>query len=254
MSMIKLLAPLFKEGWYLTPENVVTCDGLLPTPESPWSSSNLSFNCKKWHRIFFTLVSKETMVHSHCQQCFKVVVRPRTIEELNEVEMYQSSINREGKCGVEFRDFVPHLYGGYFYNRGLEAGRECYKEIKHWAESCWLSKTTWADDPTIYTEPMPVILKKGCTEFERAVGPSDKWHITPQQTHMEVEFDNTLAFDPFNQPQDPPLAKARTHEIWIDFAHCVGDMTYLKFMPDRKPITKPYVTYHERENENGEEN
>ena len=255
MSMIKLLAPLFKEGWYLTAEGKVSCDGLLPSPETPWSAFNISFNCKKWWGIFFRLVSNRTMVHSHCQECYKVVVRPRTIEELDQLEQFQAATDFECKCGIELREYTPHLYGGYFYCRGLEAGRERYRDIKEWVESCWDARHIWADDTSLYPEPMDIILKLGCSEFERAVGPSNLYQVTEKQKHLEDELDKILDFDPFYNPQDPESAKARTHEMWIDFAFAAGDKTYLKFMPDRKPIGRQFITYHESEEENaGKEN
>jgi hypothetical protein len=103
---------------------------------------------------------------------------------------------------------------------------------------------------------MPVILKLGCTEFERALGPSNQYHVTDEQRALEAALDEILDYSPFAEegkefPQ-PEVLKQYVRLVWLKWAHHHGDMTYVQFMPGGKPFTSapmyhtpPPATYHE---------
>lgn len=206
--------------------------------EHPWHhvQSHGQLDCHTWHKIMFDVISMSLpadrrFVPSECQNCFKVVVRPQSLKQLFALLEIQKKLGRPAKCGIETRDTVHGLYGGYFYNRGLEEGLECYAAVR---EAVDADKHMGAD--------VPVILKRGCTEFEHAIGPSDKWEITEEQIAIEKKVNETFVRDVVDRKQ-PDHVIAHIHRSWIEFAWKYGDPTYAEFTGG-KPIAPPYVTYH----------
>lgn len=104
--------------------------------DGPWShvKPSYQYKCTLWHNIVFNLVSRKfnngmPFVHSQCQMCFKVVVRPRTLEGLFALEKMQKEMDYHAKCGIEPRPTVHGFYGGYFYNVGLKEGLDKFKIV-----------------------------------------------------------------------------------------------------------------------------
>jgi len=182
--------------------------------------------CYMWHGIWFTYYN---IIPSPCHECFKVVVRPRNLDELFALYTLQQKLDLPSKCGIEPRDTVDSLYGGYFYNDGLAMGRECYHIVRQ------------AVSEDISTE-VDVYLKKSCTEFELEFGDSDKWEITPEQARLEERL-NEAFIAPQLDGVPKPLRRARNVNIWIHWAAARGDKTYLNYVD--KPLYPPPITYHE---------
>lgn len=199
-----------------------------PVPNIWRYGAELEFSCTLWKEILFEIVFEQKAVPSHCHGCYKVVARPKTLSELVQIESLQQGKEGFGvsKCGIEMRASVPHLYGAYWYCDGLEDG---YNMLSRVREAL----------PTI-----PSILKRGCTEYERACGPSDKWSIIPGQLELEALTSKHVDFDPYDIPptlQSPPFVED-LHWTWIKWAYQNGDQTYLEFTHG-KPLFPDYVTY-----------
>lgn len=206
--------------------------------EGPWHyvKHRWEFDCFSWHHVIFDYLSKpgllgKPFVPSECHQCFKVVVRPRTLKELFALERLEQEMDRPCKCGIEVRDTVHGLYGGYFYCKGLEEGLIRYREVRQ------------AINETQYLGwEVPVILKRACTEYEIACGPSDQWEITPEQLKLEALVKQFLVIDDVVRKQ-PEHVVQHIHRKWIEFAYAHGDSTYAEFT-NGKPLAPPPVTYH----------
>jgi len=95
-------------------------------------------------------------------ECYKVVVGIETLEQVHKMAEWQHSTGWACKVGAERRNYTQRKWGAYFYCRGVEAGRERYKEVREWVDEN-LGKD------------VKVFLKRGCTEFEQHMGDSDKW-------------------------------------------------------------------------------
>lgn len=206
--------------------------------EGPWHyiKSRWEFDCFTWHHVIFEYFGKTRLlgvpfVPSECQQCFKVVVRPQTVKQLFLLEQLQIKMDRPCKCGIEVRDTVHGNYGGYFYCKGVEEGLIRYKEVR--AAINETEGLGWE---------VPVILKRACTEFELACGPSDKWQVTPEQMKLEEMVNRYLVKDDVvrNQPEHVVL---HIHRKWIEFAYARGDSTYAEFT-NGNPLFPAPVTYH----------
>lgn len=190
--------------------------------------------CDTYHEYF---TKKLGFIHSHCHECYKVVVQPRTIKELYQLYKVMQDLKFPSKCGIEIRSYVPRLYGGYFYNRGLNQGKDRYSIIKTVVHSR-------------ISPEIEVILKRGCSEFEMQFGRSDKWRILDGQEKIEEKFNNLYIQENAGAIEYPSHFKANTKIMWLYFAANAKppDMTYLEFT-DGEPLTPQvkYVTYHETE-------
>ena len=151
---------------------------------------------------------------------------------------YQKELRRASKSGIELRPFVCGNYGSYFYNDSKEEGLDIKDVVKK-------------DFPDL-----PVILKRGCTEFEMAYGPSDRWGHTVQSQELEEILDATLmevGWDgkpkKMNNQNSPHYVMEHTKRGWVDFAYDRGDLTYKNYT-DGEIISAPILTY-ERELETG---
>jgi len=187
--------------------------------------------CNLYHRVFFDALHH---IHSYCRDCYKVVVRPRTIIELFDLYELEKNIGSPCKCGREVRETTSSWYGGYFYNRGKQAGLEKYKEVRELVNE-QLSPET------------PVILKRACTEFEigdGSKGPSDKWpDITWEEREWELEYEALFPSGAIGGRQ-PVGVQAYVMRRWIHYAFTKNDQSY-KQLTGGNPLIPPYVTYHE---------
>ncbi|MCP4568394.1 MAG: hypothetical protein GY841_12525 [FCB group bacterium] len=211
--------------------------------ETPWYHvhPHESINCQLWSafmwKVMFQSLPKwvtrgRQFLPSGCQNCFKVVVRPQTLKALFALAKVQEGLNRPCKCGIERRAYVFGNYGGYFYNRGLKQGIECYQEVRKAVD----------DEPELGPD-VKVILKRACTEMEELAGPSDKWEIFEDQMEIETEIYETFNIDNQKRSQSRMginYVKAR----WVEHAYSVGDITALDYIDPDRPIYPPYVTYH----------
>jgi len=229
-DVIDMLRPLLDQaGW-----NLRDVDGKLfvrhPSiaRDTPWIHvrHEPGFECGLWHQICFNLVSMQLppadrFVPRHCQNCWKVVVKPRTLEQLFNLLELQKRMNRPSKCGIEPRASVPGLYGGYFYNHGPDAGQECYRTVyRALFDHPVLAPLAHEVDGDGKTTR--IILKRACTEFEHACGPSDKWVVTDLQNKIEDLLDRWVAVDDrmIDQPENLIWNIKRR---WIEFAWQNGD-------------------------------
>lgn len=188
-------------------------------------------DCTQYQNYFSGPNGRLGFIHSHCHECWKVVVKPKTVKQLMQLCDLQEEINHPAKCGIELRPFVPRLYGGYFYNRSYDAGMECLKKIKRVVRE--------RIDPS-----MPVMLKKGCTEFEIRFGPSDKWGINPDQIKFEEEFLKVYAKDGVKDMEMPDYLKSHIKTRWLNWAAQHYDQTYKDYTSGVSLIGEPeYVEY-----------
>ena len=205
--------------------------------DTPWHHvvHNDSLDCHMYmtikHNVIFKQLGKP-WVPMRCQNCWKVVVRPKNLLGLFALESIQHRLQRPGKCGIEVRDTVHGLYGGYFYNESLEAGRECYETVRK-----------EVDEEELLGPDVVVLLKRGCTEYEMEHGDSKDWKVEPDQERIEALVDKLIVSSTNFSPQPNHLV-TKVHRKWIEFAYAAGDETY-KHFTNGKPLYPPYRTYHD---------
>lgn len=207
-------------------------------PMTPWVyiKQTIESRCNLYQRVFFGALGH---IPSFCRSCWKVVVRPRNLIELFDLYEIQKQMDVPSKCGIERREIVKGLYGGYFYCRSKKEGLERYKDVREIVNR-YLSPET------------SVILKRYCTEFEITVegqrsihGPSNEvGDVTQEEREMEIYVEAHFPDSGFAGLQPNHLI-ASIMQTWIKWAYQHGDPTWIEFT-DNSLLT-PVVTYHQEE-------
>lgn len=234
IDIITRIKPLLERGgYYLRPEDGVIAPRVPGLAwDTPWIHVKHDYDahCHLYHSVFFDIMK---FIPTFCRNCWKVVVRPRTVVELFDLYELQKELDRPGKCGAEPRVSVFGLYGGYFYNRSKAEGMECYKLVRK-AVNEWLSPD------------VGVILKRYCSEFELELGPSNEMpmRLSPEEEEVERYIETNFERERYHTVQ-PEHVQAFVMRKWIHWAYQNNDPTYAEFT-DGKPMFKSMVTYHDR--------
>jgi hypothetical protein len=224
-NWVKSLASLTRQGgWHWTPAGKLRMNIAAQPWETPWLLADpripgileTGLDCGIFH-TFHEHVLQKLAVHSFCMECYKVVIMPTTKEQVHKIAGWQKETGWSCKVGAEIRNYTQRKWGAYFYCRGIEEGRERYKEVRKWVDEN-------------LGEDIEVILKRGCTEFEQSLGDSSQWEMIPEQEVLEQEFREIIDYVPMTEAQAPAIA----HAVW-DF--------WDKWEKDNQKPT----TYHEEE-------
>jgi len=244
-DVLTWLEPLWESGrWFMNSDGKLEAVRTQAALDTPWvHHGHLDKNNCVFGQLVFNTISRKISQHfadmrpfvpSGCQNCYKVVVRPQNLIQLFALDDLQTNFGHPCKAGIELRPSVEGLYGGYFYNQGLEDGKACYVRVRAAIDA----------NPHLGPE-VPVILKRGCTEMEHETGPSDKWEVSEEQVIIENLVREWVVLAPDLDAQPEPIVW-RTKRKWIEFARQNGDKTYKKFTGG-KLIVPGYVTYHDKE-------
>lgn len=209
-DIIRPIKGLIEQGVYsFTPDGRLDGTARMSC-ETPWLHirQDSKRDCGIWHHIWFNYYN---IVPSHCQRCWKVVVRPQTLTELFKLYDILNKLDWPSKCGIERREAVPGLYGGYLYNDSEEEGLECLKVISKLVKD--------GIGPHI-----KCILKRGCTEFEDKYSPSSAWSVSEEQALLEKRLEDLFISTVKHYRQGLEL---RRHVManWIRFAYMNADDT-----------------------------
>jgi len=206
-------------------------------PEAPWITANYPMserNCALWSRIYY---ERYGILSRNCFHCFKVVVRPKNLDDLFAILDLQAEMSLPAKCGIETRPWATHkgLYAAFWYcpmEGGLEGAREHHKLVEKAVHN-------------VVGYDTKVILKRACTEQENAWGPSDEWIYPEEQHRFEDLLDASWDINIYNSHESTALKITRRLD-WIDHARRGRDKTaekyYDSFLTVRIVST---VTYHD---------
>lgn len=231
-DLVEKLEPLLKAGFRFRRE-----DGKLYTTfsyvwDTPWITicRDPIRDCLMWHQILFRFMD---VVPSFCLNCWKVVARPNTLEEVFKLHDLMLVWNRPSKIGIEVRAYVQSLYGAYWYNNTIEQGKECLEFVK-----TQIHKHISPD--------IDVHLKRYCTEFELKYGDSDKFVQTDYDKKWEKVVSENICFDECpNLAQSPAVIKQHIIRNIIDYAAKMKDPTAHKFNEGNQPM--PHIVKYGRD-------
>lgn len=202
---------------------------------------------RKCFRWFHTYFQYYRVVHPGCRDCYKVVAMPRTLDELFVIHNMQKEMTQTCacKCGVEFRSFVPRLYGAYWYTP-LEKPRKkmhilSQEDVRDRAQVLYQIVRSVVTEKI--GKDVPVILKRACSEMELHYGDSNKWEFSPHMDRYCAFLDDCFAEQKL---ADSSKCKARnTYMItkWIEHAASHGDKTYLNYTNGKPILADPPVNY-----------
>ena len=211
-----ILQPLYEGKLTLGTDGKITQRRQID-PSSTWVHIKLApdRDCGKWLGVYF---KNYHFIPKTCHSCFKVVVKPETISDLFKLWKLQMKLDLPAKTGLEVRPYVRSKgYVGFWYcpiSEGLAGARELYKKLRAKVKENGIKGD--------------IILKRGCTEMELNVGPSDKWAYTSEHQRLEYMLDQVFTERP-EMVNQPACHVIHVQRGWIDFAWRMGDPTVFEF-------------------------
>ena len=204
LNWVAALESLTRAGWHWGTDGRFRMTNVSQPRDTPWLHAPVhiegmienGFDCGYLTHMH-NLVFQREAVHSFCMECYKVVVMPETLEQVHKIAEWQHGTGWACKVGAERRPYTQRKWGAYFYCRGVEKGRERYKDVREWVDEN-LGKD------------IKVILKRACTEFEQHMGDSDKWEKIPHQDEIEAEAIKVFDYEPAESIQ----CEAVQHHVW----------------------------------------
>lgn len=242
-DLIGKIAPLLQQGYFIRPEDGKITHGQAGViPDLPWIFISYMEDaaCKYYHEVCLQCFD---FIHSRCLNCWKIVFRPKTVEDLFRMhELMQKDLSDiDSKLGVEERGYVHGNYGCYWYTRSKEEGLETHERIrKAIANNPSLRHLLKAKDEKGRSKRL--ILKRGCTEYEMRFGDSSKWMQSKDDAIWEAYLEDVFIATETTAVQ-PDFVKNHIMLKWLKFAYNRGDATALKFN-DGRMFYPDYVKYH----------
>ena len=195
-------------------------------------------DCNFQNGFLFGYLFEEQQVPLFCLNCYKVDITLYTVEQVYAMIDLQSRLGLDSKTGSEGkRKDSDKRYGAYFYDNSLEAGRATFNLVRQEMFNIQL----FVNELDLSYHDGDIILRKGCSKFATAVGPSDTWREGEHQALIE-EVAYSLYGGPSNNGTPSKLNRAHNKEELLKYAYSCGDKTYLKFTGG-VPYYLPPVTY-----------
>lgn len=184
--------------------------------------------CRFLNGFVFNQVYRAAAVPKGCESCYKIKAQPRTLREL--VALYEIALRIDclSKWGVDFYNrHTQSTYAGYFYVNGLDAARALFPVVRR-----------AVDENSKLGAEVPLVIRRGCFNYEAALGPSDTYTFKPELSEIEAYLKSRYRK---SKSDDNRLAPT-LYGQWVPFAFQIGDDTYLDFT-DGKPLYPNFVTY-----------
>jgi hypothetical protein len=189
--------------------------------------------CGFLNRFLFRHAYAQSAVPFGCRDCYKVKIVANNLRQLMAVKDILETTSYTAKTGMEAENGDnQHIYSSYLYNIGLDRARTVYKDMK---------KRIDAHDKL--GSSVKMLIKRGCTNYERSCGPSDRYTFDPRLEAVET----CLAKRFHDNTAKRSTLKKALHEHtrvfnMVGAAYRLGDDTYKDFIGGRT-LYRPVVTY-----------
>jgi len=194
-------------------------------------------SCGFLNDFLFDHAYAEAAVPFGCRNCFKIKIVSDTLRALMSVKDIAESSGHTTKSGPEVDNPTNQaLYATYLYFDGLGQARQAYKGIR---ESI--------DRHGNLGPGIVMTIKRGCSNYERACGPSDRYSFDPRLEAVEKYLSQRFAKRP-RSPLHQEMVDAMRMLRMVQTAYRIGDETYADFT-DGTPLYPPLVSYAPDETE-----
>jgi len=188
--------------------------------------------CGFLNGFLFSQAYGAAQVPAACRSCFKVKISTRSLRALMAAREIAESTDHTTKSGSHVDDPMnSDLYGTYIYVDGLEPARAAHGRLRE------------AVDAHPHLGPaVAMTIKRGCTNYERACGPSDQYTFEPGQEDVEAYLESRFRDEkaPRMVPKEA-VTSLRMLQL-IRTAYRIGDETYKDFTQGQ-PLFAPLVSY-----------
>lgn len=188
--------------------------------------------CGFLNDFMFKNVYNKRSVPLGCAACYKVKVETQSMRQLMAVKKIADGFDFSAKsCAEVDRPDNQSVYSTYFYLTGLDQARKIYKQVRAKIDA----------EPTLGPS-VKVVIKRGCTNYEHACGPSNRYTFDPRLEEVEAYFRKRWT-SPRHAPM--PARKYREAAALLEMARVafrIGDNTYKEFTGGQE-IFPPTVSY-----------
>ncbi|MFZ2403623.1 MAG: hypothetical protein WAW41_00690 [Methylobacter sp.] len=193
--------------------------------------SSRQMECRFLNDFLFRCAYDNTAVPYGCRNCYKVKIVPENFKGLIALRGALEDAPYHSKCGVDFfNQNSRDIYAGFLYLDGLEEARAAYREMR-----------TVVDSHPDLSRSVQMTIKRGCSHFEAACGPSDNWTfrdgMAELETHLKARFREASS-----ETADYRQRRMASMLSWLQIAYNLKDDSYLDFTGG-KPLHNPTVTY-----------
>jgi hypothetical protein len=174
----------------------------------------------------------QTQVPFGCRSCFKVKISTRSLRALMAAKEIAETTPFTTKSGAAVDNPAnSDIYSTYLYCDGLDEARAAYQTLRR------------AVDADARLGPaVEITIKRGCTNYERKRGPSDRYAFDPGLEAVEAHLAERFRDErPERTASKAAVTSLRMLRL-IRTAYRIGDETYRDFT-DGKPLVEPLVSY-----------
>lgn len=137
----------------------------------------------------------------------------RSLRELVAAWGIAKRIACRSKWGVDLNNrYSQGVYAGYFFTSGLDAARAIHK----------IAREAFDNEPRLGPS-IGISIRRGCAEYEAALGPPDRFTFAPELAELEDHLRTRFRSAEASGLRPVPMAH------WIETACRIGDETYLDF-------------------------
>jgi len=132
--------------------------------------------CGFLNGFLFNQAYGASQVPAGCASCFKVKISTRSLRALMAAKEIAEATGYTTKSGSHVDDPLnSDIYGTYVYANGLDEARAAHRRLRE------------AVDTHAHLGPgVAMTIKRGCTNYERACGPSDQYAFGPGLEEVEA--------------------------------------------------------------------
>jgi len=175
----------------------------------------------------------EAAVPFMCRNCYKVKIHTQTLRQLWAAKEIAESLPLSSKSGVEAENHRNQsLYGTYLYHcdSGLDAAKETYCHLRSLVDASPKLGST-----------VRITIKRGCTEMEQRLGPSNRYTFDPALEKVEAYLLSKFIIVYRTEFAEDILNRIKLMHM-IRVAYQIGDNTYLDFT-NGKPLYPDLIDY-----------
>ena len=182
--------------------------------------------CRFLRKFLFYGAYAQSAVPDGCRDCYKVKVSLKTVRQLVAAWSIGKRVECHSKWGVDLDNkYSQDIYAGYFYAVGLPMAKAIFRTVREAVDQ----------DPKLGIG-VAINIKRGCSDYEAALGRSDEYRFAPELKELEDYLKGRFRENKVNQEPSLPLM------YWIEVAFRIGDDTYLNFTGGQRLRPKS-VTY-----------
>jgi hypothetical protein len=188
--------------------------------------------CAFLNHFLFGQAYARAAVPLGCGACFKVKISTRTLRALMSAREIAERTDFTTKSGAQVDNPTnDSVYSTYIYVSGLEAARAVHASLRPQIDA----------DPNLGAG-VGMTVKRGCSNYERKCGPSDRYTFDPGLGAAEAYLAERFVSERPPKRHAPEAVAAMRMLRLVQIAYRIGDPTYKDFT-DGKPLFPPSVDH-----------